>query len=53
MILWFDDYVPSAEALADKRFTQLHYFLKNYTDGGDKTIHEMAYKQDKMECFLE
>ena len=45
------NYVPSAEALADKRFTQLHYFLKNYTDGGDKTIHEMAYNKTKWNAF--
>ncbi len=45
------NYTPSAEALADKRFTQLHYFLKNYTDGGDKTIHEMAYNKTKWNAF--
>jgi len=28
-----------------------HYFLKNYTDGGDKTIHEMAYNKTKWNAF--
>lgn len=45
------NYVPSAEALSDKRFVQLHYFLRNYIEGGDQTIYEMAYNQTKWNAF--
>ena len=45
------NYVPSEEALSDKRFVQLHYFLRNYVEGGDKTVHEMAYNQTKWNAF--
>lgn len=38
------DYVPSAEALKDKRFTQLHWFLKGNV-GTDLTL----YAKDKYE----
>lgn len=45
------NYVPSAEALSDKRFVQLHYFLRNYIEGGDQTIYEMAYNKTKWNAF--
>lgn len=39
------NYVPSAEALKDKRFTQLHYFLKgnNGDANADQTVIEKYY----------
>jgi hypothetical protein len=39
------NYVPSAEALKDKRFTQLHYFLKanNGDPNADQTVIEKYY----------
>lgn len=45
------NYVPSAEALSDKRFTQLHYFLRGHVAGGDKTVNEMTFPQMTWNAF--
>lgn len=46
-----ENYVPSEEANKDKRFTQLHAFLKGNKAGGYKEKYEMTFPHIKWNTF--